>query len=407
MAQRGVKRKAEEITQLREKAPTELKTQLEQPPVGVLNKQEIGEWLWRTENPGADISTMPRNLTARANTLIKEWQERGLVHVTSDGKVAFEESIYQQYEAQRSNKQQKTDSEYVSPYKDSMYGEAERIDLANGWRFQTGEVISTADRIAEQRLEEARANRENQSNTNIDPTQPIIVDPTVFGDAAVALNNFLTEQKFKVGETIDGQDIGYRHFGVQDQFGNTVGRIAGLESGNGLRYPEFASQLREVDAGDRLDRLRRGEKLPDDEYSPIVGELYGLWFAKEGSHRWQREDQNSPYEATYEHKRDLIYSEMLVDLMKSGNISFEEALEIHPASYNGAQAGAQNVTREMRNKRISPEGTDARRKRDQRYRREKATIQRWFEVYGEQLEDMGLEPTLENLEQFILQSVNR
>ena len=403
VAQRGVKRKAEEITSLRQKAPVELKTQLEQPPVGVLTKQDIGEWLWKSENPSKDPSTMPTNLTARADVLIKQWKEQGLEVYSVDGKIIFDKSIYEQYQVKKL-KQSEGKEKYVSPYLDSMYSDAEKITVADGWEFQTGEIISTADRVAGQKLDAAIETRNNQQ-TN-DPNQIIEVDPTVFGDAAAALNDFSTEQKFKVGETEGGQDIGYRHFGVQDQFGNTVGRIGGLESGNGLRYPEFAKRLEGADVGERLDRLRRGEKLPDDEYSPIIGELYGLWFAKEGSHSWQRDNPESPYEATYEHKRDLIYSEMLVDLMKSGNITFIEALDLHPASYNGAQTGAQNVTREMRKKRMSQDGTDARKQRDKRYRREKATIQKWFEVYGEQLKDMGLKPTLENLEKFILQSKN-
>ena len=94
VAARGVKRKAEEITRLREQAPTELKASLEQPPVGVLSKQEIGQWLWRTENRNADLSTMPKNLTARADKLVKEWLEQGLeIYLTSDGKIAFDKSI--------------------------------------------------------------------------------------------------------------------------------------------------------------------------------------------------------------------------------------------------------------------------------------------------------------------------
>ena len=80
----------------------------------------------------------------------------------------------------------------------------------------------------------------------------------------------------------------------------------------------------------------------------------------------------------------------------------KEALDLHPATYGGAQKGAKRVTEEMRGEKDVPkDGTRTRQRRDKRYRREKETIQKWFEVYGEQLKSSKLEPILENLEKII------
>lgn len=179
-----------------------------------------------------------------------------------------------------------------------------------------------------------------------------------------------------------------------------MSRIGGLESEKGFTYPQLANRLSSVEVGDRLDKLRKGKPLlPNDEFSPIIGELYGLWFAKEGSHPWQKDKKTGKRKPSNKHKRDLIYSQMIVDLMKSG-MTFEKALELHPAAFNGAQAGARKVTIEMKNQKRSPIKTD-RKQRDERYRREKETIQTWFDMYAKQLEQSGLPPTRENLEQFI------
>ena len=51
--------------------------------------------------------------------------------------------------------------------------------------------------------------------------------------------------------------------------------------------------------------------------------------------------------------------------------------------------------------RISKDETYAREDRDERYRREKETLQKWFEMYETQLKQSGMQPTPENLEKFI------
>ena len=154
--------------------------------------------------------------------------------------------------------------------------------------------------------------------------------------------------------------------------------------------------------GEQLTKLRNGEKLPPGKSSQIIAEFYGLLFAKEPSHPWRFDVKTGKSEATYRHQRDLTYSKMITPLMASGKIkTLREALNLHPATYGGAQKGAKKVTDEMDGKRIPDNETYAREDRDERYRREKETIQRWFEMYEKQLKESGQEPTLENIEKFI------
>ena len=428
VAAKGVKRKAEEITSLREKAPVELKTQLEQPPVGVLTKQEIGKWLWSKENPGVDSNTMPKNVSGRANTLIKQWQEQGLVHVTGDGKVVFDESIYQQYEAELANKKQKQKpAPKKSVYTDSMYSDAEKITLADGWSFPTGKVISTADEIAEGQIDTKRINQ----------TDPVKVDPKKPADAASTIDDFAYDRttnkpypyeegrRYEVGKTEDGTVLGYKHYrqkftskkGVDGKLQPIdVGRIGDLESGSGIDYNRLPKELfKKLEAegvdvegkdgvyvGEQLTKLRNGEELPPGKSSQIIAEFYGLLFAKEPSHPWKGGKKIGTYDATYRHQRDLVYSKMITQLMASGKIeTLQEALNLHPATYGGAQKGAKKVSDEMDGKKIPDDETYAREDRDERYRREKETIQKWFEMYEKQLAESGQKPTLENLEKFI------
>ena len=426
IAQRGVKRKAEEISNLRQKAPTELKTQLEQPPVGILTKQEIGQWLWRQENLSKDPNTMPKNLNARADTLIKQWLEQGLeIYLTSDSKIAFDKSLRDAYDAERSSRQPKTlQEEYISPYKDSMYGEAEKVTLAPGWEFQTGEIISTADRIAEEIID----------NSELNQTNPVKVNPTVFGEAASTIDDFAYDRvldkpyphgegrRYEVGQTEDGVVLGYKHYRQKFTEDVDVGRIGDLDSGRGIDYnrlpKELINQLKtdgiEVEAGkegvyvgEQLTKLMNGEKLPLGKSSQIITELYGLWFAKEPSHPWKKGEEKGTYDATFEHQKDLIYSKMITQLMASSKIdTLQEALNLHPASYGGAQAGARRVTGEMQKKQNMPEEkTKLRLIRDERYKREKATIQKWFEMYEKQLVQIERQPSLENLEKFIQENI--
>ena len=319
------------------------------------------------------------------------------------------QNVLDKYKPIRDNFYNKSNkkSKYVSPYKDSMYSDFEKAKLAEGWEFQTGEIIKTLDDIAQQELDLAIENRQKNppQKVNIPSGTATVVDPTKLGDAAALINDFSSEEKFKIGETENGQEIGYRHYPTQDKYGNLVGRIGDLGRGNGLSYPQFESKLKGLESseiGNRLNKILKGEKLPADKYSSIIGELYGLWFAKEGSHPWREFEDAEGYEARHEHKRDLIYSKMVTQLLASGQITFKEALNLHPASYGGAQLPTQRVTAEMNEERDIPaDGTKDREKRDERYRREKETILKWFKQYEKQLKEYGEEAEIGNLEKFI------
>ena len=92
--------------------------------------------------------------------------------------------------------------------------------------------------------------------------------------------------------------------------------------------------------------------------------------------------------------------------MESGKIkTLQEALDLHPATYGGAQSGADKVTGEMKTGRMTKDETYAREDRDERYRREKETIQKWFEMYEKQLKQSRMQPTPENLEKFIEENI--
>ena len=319
------------------------------------------------------------------------------------------QNVLDKYKPIRDNFYNKSDKkpEYVSPYKDSMYSDSEEFKLAKNWEFKIGEIIKTLDDIAQQELYLAIENRQKNppQQVNISTGKATVVDPTKLGDAAALINDFSFEEKFKIGETENGQEIGYRHYPILNQFDKLIGRIGDLETGNGLSYPQFQTKLKGLESseiGNRLNKILKGEKLPADKYSPIIGELYGLWFAKEGSHPWRFDDETGKYEAKHLHKRDLIYSKMITQLLASGQITFEEALDLHPASYGGAQSGTKKVTGEMNEEiDIPADGTDARKERDERYRREKETIKKWFEQYEEQLKEYGKEADIESLEKFI------
>jgi len=93
-------------------------------------------------------------------------------------------------------------------------------------------------------------------------------------------------------------------------------------------------------------------------------------------------------------------------LLASGQITFEEALNLHPASYGGAQSGAQLVTGEMnKKKKIPADGTKDRKERDERYRREKETIIKWFEQYKEQLKEYEKKSEIKSLEEFLKEQI--
>ena len=400
-----------------------IQAKLTEPPVGVLTKQELGEWDWDKNNPGKE---RPKDLSRRGERLVEGWLEQGSeVYVTADGKVTFDKSVHEQYQPE-SKKRKRSEGaekeEYVSPYRESMYGDSEKIDIANGWSFKTGEIVSTADRIAGETI----------GKTSSNPTDTVTVDPQKLGDAANKIDDFAYDRvadkpyeygegrKYKVGETEDGTDVGYKHYRQKFNELIDVGRIGDLESGRGIDYNRLPKELKQqlkaegidvdgkdgVYVGKQLTKLMNEEKLPNGKSSQTITELYGLWFAKEPSHPWDFSRETGKSNANYDHKRDLVYSKMITQLMASDRIqTLQEALDLHPASYGGAQAGARKVTEEMDGKRMPKDQTRVREKRDERYRREKETIQKWFEMHKEQFQNKGEKPTMENLEKFIKDNI--
>lgn len=140
-------------------------------------------------------------------------------------------------------------------------------------------------------------------------------------------------KRYEVGTDADGNVLGYKHYrqkfttkkGIDGKPQPVdVGRIEDLESGRGIDYNRLPKELIEqlksegidvegrdgIYVGQQLTKLMNGDKLPSGKSSQIITEFYGLLFAKEPSHPWIEGEKIGTYDATYGHKRDLIYSKM-------------------------------------------------------------------------------------------------
>jgi hypothetical protein len=150
-----------------------------------------------------------------------------------------------------------------------------------------------------------------------------------------------------------------------------------------------------------LKKLMRREPLPDAAlpFKRDVEEMYGLLMAKEPSH------------GSGVMRRDLVYSMMTIDLMagkkgKRGR-SFERTIGpggVHPSAAGGAPGAGRRVTEEIfdpeaaAKKKLTPK---AKTKRDERRKRERATIKAWFDRNKKDLPVFKRKPTLKDVENFV------
>ncbi len=275
-----------------------------------------------------------------------------------------------------------------------------QVTLAPGWAFEWRDVVRVLDRVADEMITTERA-RQTQSPPTTSPegtTQLTMMSPAT---AAVARQPGRT---FQVGDS----GLAYRDQparGFWSRLG--VREIAGAGTGQMSYYPAlqraFAGAPRGA-VGESFTRaLRRQGGAPLSEaHRGAAGEMFGLWFAHEPSHR----------SGTFSHRRDLMYSTMLSELMTPGAqgqraMSTTSAIGLHPASFGGAQQGARQVTAEMNdpNAPLPREGTDARRNRDERLRREKSSLIAWFQRHRADLPQLNRAPTLEDVESFVRRKV--
>jgi hypothetical protein len=323
------------------------------------------------------------------------------------------------------------------------------IDLADGWTFDTKEVYSVVDRIAAEYIAAAEASRGETLTTQGESTEPISLESREPGTSGVdlrereafrtgttqtgksvaeasrgetsttqeastgstfldlrepgnPLTNLRQSEAYQIGTTQSGEPIGYKH--QPTPIKKEWQEIAGLESDRGHMYPALKSKLADVEVGEMFTKLLRGKPIPDlpKEKREVLGEVFGLWYAKEPSHPKGR----------YGHRRDLVYSLMISQLMTpeegKEHLNIGQAIDLHPASFGGAQAGARRVTREMVEGKAPPrEGTKVRQKRDERYRREKETIKAWFQRNVKDLPVLDREPTIADVEAFVRQQLQK
>jgi hypothetical protein len=269
--------------------------------------------------------------------------------------------------------------------------DAPNTRLGNGVEVPTLDVIRAMDDVAGRFIDiQPRGSRKPTG------TSPISIDITNgFSTPLRALEDGRTTH---VGKDQNGDPHGYGQ--KPAMWGNWA--ITSLFNNAGHGYHQLRSLLGDVDMSQALSGLRQG-KPPANLSGPqrgALGELFGLWQAKEPSHP----------RGSNQHRRDLIYSEMIMDMMttpgKNGKpLSLEDAIDLHPASFGGAQTGAQLVTGEMNrpNQKPAKDGSERRVLRDERMLREQATLEAWFERFGSDLSQSGGQPSRQDIVDFMLQ----
>ncbi len=276
------------------------------------------------------------------------------------------------------------------------------IELAPGWSFEEMDVIRVADKLAGEFLEEAQAEQAKHAQA---PGQTSAeagsgggkINLREFESPAAPLAALAPQSAFIVGATQASAPVGYQHGKEVAPFGGWWGwqGIAGLEGNKGRRYQDIAAKLSGLPVGNILTALLRKQR-PEltREQASDVGELFGLWFAKEPSHNLGR------------HQRDLVYSFMATELMSSRQgaqpLSIEQGVALHPASFGKAQMGARAVTEEMLGvSKGLPKDEKAKVAREERLTRERNTLLAWFKRHASEIPVFDRKPTLNDVEDFV------
>ena len=275
------------------------------------------------------------------------------------------------------------------------------VTLAPGWTFEWRDVIRVLDRIADDMIagEQERARDLPPDIDSNGETRVTMMSPA---SAAVARAPGTTFQV--AGTGLRWRDQPGRGFwgrmGVREIVDPSVGHFrpygqlsdALQNAPSGAVGATFAAALRRQSGGGALSASQRA----------AAGELFGLWFAHEPSHRV----------GTFSHRRDLVSSLMLTELMTPGRrgqaaMSTTEAIATHPASFAGAQSGARQITAEMNdpNAPRPRRGTPADANRRERLRREKATLVQWFQRHRADLPQLNRDPTLDDVERFVREKI--
>lgn len=252
---------------------------------------------------------------------------------------------------------------------------------------------------AAQAAVDARASQGNASTTQQEAQSPFSLDLTHVANPTL---NLVPGREYKLGKNENEDPLAYKY---EKTFLNWTG-IKSPDSNRSRAYPELKAKLNGVDVGDIFTKILHKKPIPNlpKEQGDAINELFGLFYAKEPSHP----KRDGKY--TYEHRRDLVYSVMLSNLMTpekgKEHLNVSQAIDLHPAAFGGAQAGARSVTSEILDSRspLPTEGTKARQNRNERYKREKATIRAWFQQHAQDFV-FDKEPTLDDVKKFVKQKL--
>jgi hypothetical protein len=278
------------------------------------------------------------------------------------------------------------------------------LTLPGGWKFEVHDILRVLDEIAEEMIDAAVREQELAGGPPA-TQQGVPVDLTGTREPGAGVITARPSTSFLVGGTqgtaeTPGVPIGYRV--ERNPRAPWWQRVAGLNAPAGgpeARYrPELATSLEGQPVGTWMTALLRRQPVPASATPHVdsLGTLYGLWFGWEPSHPRQ----------TAGHRRDLVYSLMATELMnpRGGQraLTVGEAIDLHPASFGGAQAATRHVTSRLAGEETSlPRDARRRRDREQRLRRERAILRRWFRLHAPEFPVMDERPTLDDVRRFI------
>lgn len=296
------------------------------------------------------------------------------------------------------------------------------LTLAEGWTFEDTQVFLVIDKIAKEKVAEARREKRkatkpattkvkvtvNKKEMEVTQQEIDLRKRSAAAAGVVALGS--GQQRVTVGQTVGGKTVVFEHGYEQAPYQRGPFPWRGIGGGGGekgRKYDELSAALAGKPVGDWMKLLATGKDLPKEAepHARDLGELYGLMMAKEPSHGGAR--------ATEKHHRDLVYSQMGIDLMTGPQAKPIEQVvgqkALHPAAFGEAQAGATLVTQEMRNTRgIGVLTEDEDRAFEERRRRERAILVEWFQKHKDSflLFSKDQKPGLGVLEDFIRSKLN-
>ena len=292
------------------------------------------------------------------------------------------------------------------------------LTLVEGWTFEDTEVFKVIDKIAKEMIKEAQKEKRKapkptsttakvkvSSKKEIEVQRQTIDLTKRSAPAAGVVALGSGEQVVTVGHTAGGKAVVFEHGYEQAPYQQGPFPWRGIGGGGGekgRKYDELAESLKGKPTGEWMKMLATGKTLPKEAeaHTKDLGELYGLMMAKEPSHGGPK--------APEKHHRDIVYSQMGIDLMTGPQAKPIEQMVgktgLHPAAFGEAQMGAKLVTQEMRGARgIGPLTEDEDKALETRRGREREIMVAWFQKHKDDflLFSKDQKPGLDVLESYI------